>query len=75
VAACVVANALQQLTVHAPAAVRCGATVQEVQEVILQMATYTGMPYMLQAMRHFDTLRENMEQLEQEFKAGKLPPV
>jgi 4-carboxymuconolactone decarboxylase len=64
VAACVCLGALQQLTVHTRAAVRSGATVAEVQEIILQMAVFAGFPLVLQSMRHFDTLREELE-LEQ----------
>lgn len=70
VAACTCLNALQQLTVHTRAAVRCGARVVEVQEVILQMATYAGMPYVLQAMRHLDTLRADLEREERAYQPG-----
>ena len=51
VAACVMANAQPQLRTHVQAAWNCGATKREIMEVIIQMATYTGMPYMLQAAR------------------------
>lgn len=51
VAACVMANAQPQLRTHIQASWNCGATKREIMEVILQMATYTGMPYMLQAAR------------------------
>jgi 4-carboxymuconolactone decarboxylase len=53
VAACVCANARPMLENHAKAAIRMGATREEVQEAILQMAVYAGMPYTLIAMRHF----------------------
>ena len=51
VAACVMGNAMPQLRTHIQAAWNCGASKKEIMEVILQMATYTGMPYMLQAAR------------------------
>lgn len=73
VAACTCLNALQQLTAHARAAVRSGASVIEVQEVILQMAVYCGFPYVLQAMRHFDSLRAELEREEQARHAGPTP--
>jgi 4-carboxymuconolactone decarboxylase len=66
VAACTCLNALQQLTVHARAAVRSGARLVEVQEVILQMSVYCGFPFMLQAMRHLDTLRDELEREERD---------
>lgn len=56
VAACVVANALPQLDTHTKAAMRMGATRDEVFEVILQMSVYCGMPYFLQAARRFEQL-------------------
>jgi 4-carboxymuconolactone decarboxylase len=46
-----VLNALPQLDVHVKAAMRSGATKEEVQEVLLQMSVYGGFPYMLQALR------------------------
>ncbi|MCC7106718.1 MAG: carboxymuconolactone decarboxylase family protein [Chloroflexi bacterium] len=61
VAACVCANALPMLENHAKAAIRMGATKQEVQEAILQMATYAGMPYTLLAMRHFHTFMKDWD--------------
>jgi 4-carboxymuconolactone decarboxylase len=70
VAACTCLNALQQLTVHTRAAVRSGAKLVEVQEVILQMSVYCGFPYVLQAMRHLDTLREDLEREEREYRPG-----
>lgn len=51
VAACVMANALPQLRTHIFAAHNCGATNQEIMETILQMSTYCGAPYMIQAAR------------------------
>lgn len=51
VAACVMANAHPQLRTHIQASWNCGATKREIMEVIIQMATYCGMPYMLQAAR------------------------
>jgi len=51
VAACVMANALPQLRTHIQAAWNCGASKREIMEVILQMLTYCGAPYMLQAAR------------------------
>ena len=51
VAACVMANAQPQLRTHVQAAWNCGATKREIMEVILQMLTYCGAPYMLQAAR------------------------
>jgi len=51
VAACVVANATPQLRTHIFAAHNCGASKREIMETILQMVTYCGAPYMLQAAR------------------------
>ena len=51
VAACVMANAHPQLRTHIQAAWNCGATKRQIMEVIIQMAIYCGMPYMLQAAR------------------------
>lgn len=70
VAACTCLNALPQLSVHTRAAVRSGAKVVEVQEIILQMAVFAGFPFVLQAMRHFDTLREDLEREEQACQPG-----
>ena len=66
VAACVMANAQPQLRTHVQAAWNCGATKREIMEVILQMLTYCGAPYMLQAARlahHevFPTLRRGVK--------------
>lgn len=70
VAASTCLNALQQLTVHTRAAVRCGAKVVEVQEVILQMSVFCGFPLVLQAMRHFDTLRDDLAREEATYQPG-----
>lgn len=51
VAACVMANAHPQLRTHVQAAWNCGASKKEIMEVIIQMSTYCGMPYMLQCAR------------------------
>jgi 4-carboxymuconolactone decarboxylase len=51
VAACVMANATPQLRTHIFAAHNCGATKQEIMETILQMVTYCGAPYTIQAAR------------------------
>ncbi len=51
VAACVMANATPQLRTHIFAAHNCGASKQEIMETILQMVTYCGAPYMIQAAR------------------------
>lgn len=51
VAACVMANAQPQLRTHIFAAYNCGASKQEIMETILQMVTYCGAPYMIQAAR------------------------
>lgn len=51
VAACVMANATPQLRTHIFAAHNCGATKAEIMETILQMSTYCGAPYMIQAAR------------------------
>lgn len=53
VAACVCLNAPSLLEVHAKAALRMGATKEEVQEAIIQMAAYAGFPYTSIALRHF----------------------
>jgi 4-carboxymuconolactone decarboxylase len=56
VAACVVQNAIPQLDTHTRAAIRMGATREEVFEVALQMSIHVGMPYMLQAARRIEGL-------------------
>ena len=66
VAACVCSNALPQLRSHAFASLRAGATVREVQEVVMQMTVYCGWPYVLQAIRHVNTFLPELRQLEQE---------
>lgn len=70
VAACTVLNALPQFDVHAKAAVRSGATKQEVLEVILQMSVYGGFPYMLQALRRFRQVVEDWSP-----EQGVVPPT
>jgi|TARA_Y100000031_G_C8147441_1_gene350668 4-carboxymuconolactone decarboxylase len=72
VAACVMANANPQLRTHIQAAWNCGSTKREIMEVILQMATYCGMPYMLQAAR---TANDIFPSLKRGKKAGELPPA
>lgn len=72
ISACVMANAHPQLRTHLQAAWNCGATKREIMEVIIQMSTYCGMPYMLQAARIawndvFPTLKRGK-------KASALPP-
>ena len=42
-------NALPQLKAHIKTALRVGATEDEVKEAIVQMLTYCGMPYVMQA--------------------------
>lgn len=51
VAACVIANAQPQLRTHIFAAHNCGAAKEEIMETILQMVTYCGAPYVIQAAR------------------------
>ena len=51
VSACVMANAHPQLRTHIQAAWNCGATKREIMEVIIQMMTYCGAPYVLQCAR------------------------
>ena len=64
VSACVCLNALPQLKAHAFAAVRVGARVREIQEVVMQMSVYAGMPYMLQAVRHVNLFIDELRELE-----------
>ncbi len=70
VAACVMANAHPQLRTHVQAAWNCGATKREIMEVILQMATYCGMPYMLQCARVANGIFPDLKRGK---KAGALP--
>ncbi len=34
------------------------------------MAVFVGFPFVLQAMRHFDTLREELQREEREYQPG-----
>lgn len=70
VAACVMANAHPQLRTHVQAAWNCGATKREIIEVIIQMATYCGMPYMLQCARVANDIFPTLKRGQ---KAGALP--
>lgn len=63
VAACTVTNALPQMEGHARAGLRVGLSVEEVREVIFQMVIYVGFPFVVQALRCFQTMVEN-EQAE-----------
>ena len=71
VAACVMANAHPQLRTHVQAAWNCGATKREIMEVIIQMSTYCGMPYMLQCARVANDIYPTLKRGQ---KAGALPP-
>ena len=51
VAALTVLNYQEELGFHAGAALNCGATPQEVAEVIFQMATYGGAPCTVEGLR------------------------
>lgn len=70
VAACTCLNALPQLKTHAVAAARVGATVREIQEVVMQMSVYAGMPYMLQAVRHVNTFVDELRAIEPRSESG-----
>ena len=61
---CCVSEELVQLPNHIRSALRCGATVKEIQEVILQSAIYSGMPKMIKAMRVFRQLASDLGLLE-----------
>jgi alkylhydroperoxidase/carboxymuconolactone decarboxylase family protein YurZ len=61
---CCVSEELVQLPNHIRSALRCGATVKEIQEVILQSAIYSGMPRMIKAMRVFRQLAGDLGLLE-----------
>jgi 4-carboxymuconolactone decarboxylase len=67
VAACVTANALPQLRSHAMASVRAGATVREIQEIVMQMTVYCGWPFVLQAIRHVNSFMTELRALELEY--------
>jgi 4-carboxymuconolactone decarboxylase len=70
VAACVVSNTLPQLRSHCFASVRAGATVREIQEVVMQMTVYCGWPFVLQAIRHVNTFIDELTELEKQY-AGR----
>ncbi len=72
VAACVMANAHPQLRTHVQAAWNCGATKREIMEVILQMMTYCGAPYVLQCARV--AWNEVLPGLKKGQKASASPP-
>ena len=62
VAALTVSNRLPQLATHVRAALLAGATREEVQEVILQMSVYGGVPVMLVAL---ETMRKVFAELDE----------
>ncbi len=51
VAALTVLNFQEELAIHAGAALNCGASAQEVAEVVFQMATYGGAPCTVEGLR------------------------
>jgi 4-carboxymuconolactone decarboxylase len=57
---CCVSDETVQLPNHIRSALRCGASIAEVQEVILQSAIYAGMPRMIKAMRVFRSLASDL---------------
>lgn len=57
---CCVLGALVQLPNHIRTALRVGATPEEVLEVILQSAIYGGMPKMIDAMRVYRALMQDL---------------
>ncbi len=59
VAALAVLNYQEELAIHAGAALNCGATPDEVAEVIFQMATYGGAPCTVEGLR---TLKNVLEE-------------
>ena len=61
---CCVLDEQVQLPNHIMSALRAGATVEEIQEVVLQSAIYAGMPRMIKAMRTFRSLMQDMGLLE-----------
>ena len=61
---CCVSDETVQLPNHIRSAIRNGATVEEVQEVILQSAIYAGMPKMIKAMRVFRSLAKDLGLLQ-----------
>jgi alkylhydroperoxidase/carboxymuconolactone decarboxylase family protein YurZ len=50
--------------------VRAGATVREIQEVVMQMTVYCGWPFVLQAIRHVNTFIDELTELEKQY-AGR----
>jgi 4-carboxymuconolactone decarboxylase len=58
VAALAVLNYQEELAIHAGAALNCGATPDEVAEVIFQMATYGGAPCTVEGLRTLKKLLE-----------------
>jgi len=58
VAALAVLNYQEELSIHAGAALNCGATPEEVAEVIFQMATYGGAPCTVEGLRTLKKLLE-----------------
>jgi 4-carboxymuconolactone decarboxylase len=59
VAALSVLNYQEELAIHAGAALNCGATAEEVAEVVFQMATYGGAPCTVEGLR---TLKRVLEE-------------
>jgi 4-carboxymuconolactone decarboxylase len=59
VAALAVLNYQEELAIHAGAALNCGATPEEVAEVVFQMATYGGAPCTVEGLR---TLKRVLEE-------------
>jgi len=59
VAALTVLNYQEELAIHAGAALNCGATPEEVAEVVFQMTTYGGAPCTVEGLR---TLRKVLEE-------------
>jgi 4-carboxymuconolactone decarboxylase len=59
VAALAVLNSQEELAIHAGAALNCGATPDEVAEVVFQMATYGGAPCTVEGLR---TLKKVLEE-------------
>lgn len=58
VAALAVLNYQEELAIHAGAALNCGATAEEVAEVVFQMTTYGGAPCTVEGLR---TLKRVLE--------------
>ena len=51
VAALTVLDFQEELAIHAGAALNCGATAQELAEIVFQMATYGGVPCTVEGLR------------------------